>query len=612
MPNAARSMDLCDSGGALRSSAAGASAVEAVLIVALIALVTIGAMSALGDAIGDKVECAAESIGGSSAARCTAERSDGEAGARSSHATSRTVGTTRGSLRAGALASASAASLTGTNGAIDHRSDPHRSYAARFHDALDLLRDPARFDAIAGSDGRITREELISAERGANDARVRDAAGFLLESAPARNALDVGAGRHDVDGRISLDDVRGLRRDLTSGHRTMAKVLADAARGDGGRDRQWSREDLDALAHVPSVPESVRAWARTATPNATHGCSWWRVDCHLAHVATTVWNAAKSAWHATSWVRHFAQRIGWLLMPPLDPREWGDWAVFRLNVVRGMGDWVVGTAKGLGALGGWLFDPDSELDAHALGAAWRAVSAMPGAMWRSVDRFASGDPAQAGRAGGSLALDAASMFIPVGAGVRAARATRAITALGRSAEASAIESGDTLLAMAAAGQTDAVEQLVARQVTAALADEARARGARLSPDAARSVLEDVEASASAEAWVTVNRESAGLPFDFTISLERRRGTTALTIHRIEGDGASEIFFGSGNAPNPAAANIDTASLGAIERLARAWRVQEIEARTDFYTLQSEQWWLEHGFEQVQSSPREALWRKRSH
>lgn len=159
--------------------------------------------------------------------------------------------------------------------------------AAQLHGELTratrTLRD--NFDVFAGGDGHITTDDL----RRIRDSRdpsvtqeMRDRARYLLDHPIARNALDVGAGSGDVDGKISRDDLDGASAELrgidwsgptigvsgtidSTGEARATferyRFLTDTAAGKGGRNGHFSNDDIDALLEDDSLPEDLRAAA---------------------------------------------------------------------------------------------------------------------------------------------------------------------------------------------------------------------------------------------------------------------------------------------------------------------------------------------------------------
>lgn len=115
------------------------------------------------------------------------------------------------------------------------------------------------FDALPTTDGRLTvgdLEAILADPDPALPSDVRAAAAFLLSSPVSRHALDVGAGRNNVDGRISRDDLVGIQEQLANGT-SLYELLADTAAGRGGRDGYISQDDVDALQTDPGVPADV-------------------------------------------------------------------------------------------------------------------------------------------------------------------------------------------------------------------------------------------------------------------------------------------------------------------------------------------------------------------
>ncbi len=112
-------------------------------------------------------------------------------------------------------------------------------------------------------DGHIsneTLEQILAAPDASLPPDVRAAAAFLLSSDVSRQAVDVGAGRGDVDGKISREDLEGIEQQLADGVEPF-ELLADTANGRGGRDHHISDDDLRALVSDPGVPDAVRVRA---------------------------------------------------------------------------------------------------------------------------------------------------------------------------------------------------------------------------------------------------------------------------------------------------------------------------------------------------------------
>jgi Flp pilus assembly pilin Flp len=244
-------------GGAasLRADARGATLVEYIMLVGLVAMVVLAGFRAFGGTVDGKVE---------RQAACVATLGGECAG--------QDQGAYDPALPAGTPATAPAPVSEAA------------AYEQRLRDSLATL--DTHFDEIAGDDDRIDEDDLQDA-RSSSDPDVRDAAAFLLESSSARHALDVGAGRGDVDGDISLDDVRGLSDTLDDA--SVASLLADTANGEGGRDGDISRDDLAALAADPGAPPETRAWAeaRLAEMPEDEGCGGWTsFSCHIGNAGS--------------------------------------------------------------------------------------------------------------------------------------------------------------------------------------------------------------------------------------------------------------------------------------------------------------------------------------
>lgn len=151
--------------------------------------------------------------------------------------------------------------------------------------AAPVVRD--NFELFGGGDDHVSREDLekIANSNSSNvTAEARAAAVFLLSSDASRSMLDVGAGRGNVDDKISRDDLDGALEELaphgnywrpTAGVNGAVntedearivldrfEALADTAAGRGGRDENISDRDLRALIADPGVPPEVKAAAR--------------------------------------------------------------------------------------------------------------------------------------------------------------------------------------------------------------------------------------------------------------------------------------------------------------------------------------------------------------
>ncbi len=145
------------------------------------------------------------------------------------------------------------------------------------------------FDRFAGGDDRITTSDLEGVLHDpSSTAEQRAAAAFYLSNPTYLSALDLGAGRGRVDGKISREDVEGFEQQMgqagwtgatdgvTGTVNTQAEAdavmaryaaLADSAAGRGGRDGNVSDDDLRALIAAPGIPEELRAAARWMLEN---------------------------------------------------------------------------------------------------------------------------------------------------------------------------------------------------------------------------------------------------------------------------------------------------------------------------------------------------------
>jgi hypothetical protein len=146
------------------------------------------------------------------------------------------------------------------------------------------------FERIAGENGRISEDELRAALVDPSYDQVTHAAiAHLLSSRAAYSAVDVGAGRGEVDGDISLNDLTGAEeaRSAAGGYsgatdgvegavdtreeaeRVLERylALADTAAGRGESDGHVSDNDLEALASDPGATPELRAAARYLLQN---------------------------------------------------------------------------------------------------------------------------------------------------------------------------------------------------------------------------------------------------------------------------------------------------------------------------------------------------------
>jgi len=170
-------------------------------------------------------------------------------------------------------------------------------------------------------------------------------------------------------------------------------------------------------------------------------------------------DAARSAWDATegirdavatpiAWTLELAQRVAWLAgLPVIGPDQEDDYDAFRANVGPGVRDWFVGIGRGLWSIGEGFVDRG--LDAAralqgrdfttfarlALGIdlvprlprlLWNGLTGIVSGLWHQIDTLAVGPPAEAGRAGASLALDIASVTAPGAVARRVARSARVV------------------------------------------------------------------------------------------------------------------------------------------------------------------------------------------
>lgn len=117
------------------------------------------------------------------------------------------------------------------------------------------------FRQVGGGDEFITMDELQLMLDNPNfdlPSDVRAAAAYMLSSLASRSVVDTASnGNGEVDGRISLDDLRAVSGLADS--RDYAYYLLDTASGDGSRDHYISRGDFDAALNDPGIPAGIRA-----------------------------------------------------------------------------------------------------------------------------------------------------------------------------------------------------------------------------------------------------------------------------------------------------------------------------------------------------------------
>lgn len=117
------------------------------------------------------------------------------------------------------------------------------------------------------NDSTITRgdlEAIVANPDPSIPQELRDAAQFLLDSDVSRNFLDVGAGKGDIDGVISREDIDAALKTIGSG--TYTDELLDTAAGNGGewnpfagaRDGNVGEADIRAALLDPGVPEELK------------------------------------------------------------------------------------------------------------------------------------------------------------------------------------------------------------------------------------------------------------------------------------------------------------------------------------------------------------------
>jgi len=250
-------------------STVGASSAEYVLMVTLVALVAIGGFVGLGWAVEEKVDCAAGAIGGAGGP-CGAS-----AASRGSDPSGREEDLGR-SVQA--LGSQSGNPVITTS---DEHDRPSASSSAIDSVMADLERD---FELVAGDcdDCDTFSMETLGAYAEAHPSSDLAAAyRALSDSSSIAFAADVGRGEGDVDGDMSLEDIRALRERLQhASDQELFEILGDTASGSGDRDGYVSRDDALALlendALAPSVLEAARErieiFDRCAAGEALHGC----------------------------------------------------------------------------------------------------------------------------------------------------------------------------------------------------------------------------------------------------------------------------------------------------------------------------------------------------
>lgn len=146
-----------------------------------------------------------------------------------------------------------------------------RDAAATVRNNFDTIVDGRTgLEARFGNPDQLRRGDL---ERVANDPNadpeLRDAAHTILYSPATLNFLDVGAGKGDIDGRISREDLDGAIETIDSGN--YADELLDTAAGIGGRDGKISDADLHAALNDPGVPQDVKDTIRLLRSGAKPG-----------------------------------------------------------------------------------------------------------------------------------------------------------------------------------------------------------------------------------------------------------------------------------------------------------------------------------------------------
>jgi len=244
----------------LASSVVGASAIEYTLALALVSLAALGAFMSVGDAIEVEVDCVAAAVAGGAAGPCTPSAVAGAAGSRS----------TRGRHESLAAAPAPQSDLESTKATIA------ASVGALWN----------AFDEVAGGDDVVSMDELAEHARRHPSSEAAEAYRALAAHPGVRYALDVGAGRGSVDGKISREDMQRFNADVRfAGDGELYDLLADTASGEGGRDHYVSGDDARAVLGDPIANRSMQSHAEYRLEYiAAHGedppCHGW-LGCNL-------------------------------------------------------------------------------------------------------------------------------------------------------------------------------------------------------------------------------------------------------------------------------------------------------------------------------------------
>lgn len=125
-----------------------------------------------------------------------------------------------------------------------------------------LDRDFDTFDTAAkggSTDGKVSQDDLQAVADNEGDRFTEEqqqAAQLLIDSPTYRNFVDVGAGRGNVDGTISREDVDGAVDTIATG--TYQDELLDTAAGKGGRDGKVGNDDVVAALSDPAVPQETK------------------------------------------------------------------------------------------------------------------------------------------------------------------------------------------------------------------------------------------------------------------------------------------------------------------------------------------------------------------
>lgn len=290
------------------------------------------------------------------------------------------------------------------------------------------------FDAAAGGD-RFIEEDDLRALAGDDEAppMLRAAADYLLEERAARSAIDTGAGRGDVDGRISTEDLEGTigatagisgagwgspTEGVSGAVDTVGEAgavlrryefLADTAAGRGDRDGHVSDDDLRAITENEALPPELRDAARVLLGeglemddgNLEEPCEGW--TCGFRDFGRAALDFGGDVLDVAADVGGAAADFGGRLLRG-DVAAWSDlgsglWD-FGSGLVQGVWSGVTGIA-GLGwdllQYGGSLItDPQARADA------WAGISGFATDLWNDPVGTLQGVGEGAVRIGGAL------------------------------------------------------------------------------------------------------------------------------------------------------------------------------------------------------------------